>query len=275
MREGPSAERCPAVLVHGWNSHPGIWNKLSPLLAEAGVPAWKFDHTGMRDKALPEIAVALGDFLAAKRQETGYAGQVDIVCHSIGTCAARYLLEVLDGTTRKERVRQLIGIGPPNNGSDLAELFHDPGRKDEIIGKLTGVFVPEGFDPAADLIVQDVRPKSPVMQRLRSAGTRPDITYRVIVTANPTGVPAFFPLFAGRTWVQRDDGSYAATFEGDGIVTNRESALPGVSLDIIPSAEPGEEGLPPPDQYCHIYLPRNPAVMARVLQYLCGPVREP
>lgn len=275
MREVPAAGRIPAVLVHGWNSHPGIWNKLSPLLDGAGIPAWKFDHTRLRDRTMTDVAVALGEFVTAKRQETGYEGDVDVVCHSVGTCAARYFLEVLDGTTRRARVRQLIGIGPPNNGSALAELFNDPARQKEIIDRLTGVFVPEGFDPAADRIVQDVRPASTVMQRMRAAGTRQDITYRVIVTANPAGDPLFFPLFGGRTWVRAGDGSYTAVFDGDGIVANRESALPGVSLDIISSGDEDETSPLQPGQYCHINLPRNPAVMERVLQYLCQSPREP
>ncbi|MDD4137114.1 MAG: alpha/beta fold hydrolase [Methanoregula sp.] len=274
MKTEQTTDRIPAVLVHGWNSHPGIWNRLCPLLTEASVPIWKFDYTGMRDADLPEIAAALSEYITATRKTSGYGGPVDIVCHSVGTCIARYLFEVLDGVARQEKVRQLIGIGPPNNGSALAELFHDPGRREEIIGKLTGVFVPEGFDPAADRIVQDVRPRSEVMQRLRSAGTRSDITYRVIVTANLKKVPAFFPLFEGQTWVRTEDGSYAATFDGDGIVPNRESALPGVSLDIISSGETGGDTLPQPGQYCHINLPRNPAVMERVLQFLCLPVRK-
>jgi hypothetical protein len=60
---------------------------------------------------------------------------------------------VTDGTERIQKVRQLIDLGLPNNGSALAELFHDPKRGEEIINKLTVVFVPRGFDPASDRIV--------------------------------------------------------------------------------------------------------------------------
>jgi len=49
---------------------------------------------------------------------------------------------------------------PANNGSALAELFNDPERGEAIINRLTGVFVPEGFDPSSDLMVQDVRPEA-------------------------------------------------------------------------------------------------------------------
>jgi len=217
-------------------------------------------------------AAALQAYIHDMRDGTGYAGPVDIVCHSVGTCITRYLLEVMDGTARKERVRQMIGLGPPNNGSSLAELFHDPLMGGKIIDRLTGVFVPKGFDPAGDVIVQDVRPASPAMHKLRSAGIRPDITYRILVTANPWKSPDFFSLFEGKTWDLDSDGSWQKTWDGDGIVTHRESQLPGISLDILPAGPDGSGDLPPPDQYCHINLPKNPVVMDRILQYLTQPV---
>jgi len=215
-------------------------------------------------------AAALKAYISDMRDESGYTGPVNIVCHSVGTCITRYLLEVMDGTERKERVRQLIGLGPPNNGSVLAELFHDPLKGRDIINRLTGVFVPQGFDPSMDLIVQDVRPASPAMHKLRVAGTRNDITYRIIVTANPDGMPDFFPLFEGKTWGLNSDGGWQETWDGDGIVSHRESHLPGISLDILPLDETAT--LPSPDQYCHINLPKNPIVIDRILHYLTTPL---
>ena len=267
--------RIPALLVHGWNSHPGIWNKLTPHLIQASIPVWKFDHTGLADKTIPEIAQAIGDYVRAKRDETGYTGMIDVVCHSVGTCIARYYLEVLDGTLHTAKARQLIGLGPPNNGSAMAELFLDPVRGGEIINRLTGVFVPQGYDPSIDRIVHDVRPESPVMHRLRTAGIRQDITYRIIVTGNPGGVPDFFPLFEGRTWERDADGRYRTTYAGDGLVTHDESAFPGITLDIIPAEPENGEDSVKPGQYCHINLPRNTVIMERVLRYLTLPVDAP
>jgi len=261
----------PVILVHGWNSHPGIWNRLVPRLSDVSIPFWKFDHTGMNGADISELAAALGVSVENMRDESGYAGPVDIVCHSVGTCIARFLLEVMDGTAQRQKVRQLIGLGPPNNGSALAELFHDPLMGGEIINRLTGVFVPPGFDPAADPIVQDVRPTSRAMQALRSAGIRRDITYRIIVTANPEGMPAFFPLFEGKTWDLNSNGGWQQHWDGDGIVPHSESRLPGISLDILPLGLDGTARLPPPDQYCHINLPKNPVVIERIMQYLTRP----
>jgi triacylglycerol lipase len=268
MSEG----QCPVILVHGWNSHPGIWNRLVSRLSDASLTAWKFDHSGMDNTDIAERAAALNTYIRAMRDESGYAGPVDIVCHSVGTCITRYLLEVMDGTVKKENVRQIIGLGPPNNGSVLAELFHDPFKGPDIINRLTGVFVPQGFDPARDLIVQDVRPQSPAMQKLREAGTRNDITYRIIVTANPDGMPDFFPLFEGKTWGLSSDGGWQETWEGDGIVSHRESRLPGISLDILPLGLDDAAHLPRPDQYCHINLPKNPVVIDRIMHYLTTPL---
>jgi pimeloyl-ACP methyl ester carboxylesterase len=263
-----SRDPIPVLLVHGWNSHPGVWKKLIVHLDAAGIPYRRFDHTRMRGSPLPQTAASLDAYLREIREENGWSGPVDIVCHSLGTCIARYLLEVMDGKERTQAVRQLIGLGPPNTGSALAELFNDPKHGAEIINRLTGVFVPKGFNPATDQLVQDVRPKSPVMHSLRTAGLRTDILYRIIVTTNPGDEPGFFPLFEGKTWEIGDDGKYRPTLEGDGVVAHRESVLPGISLDLL-SASPGGEGrLPAPDQYCHINLPRNPEVIGRIMQYL-------
>jgi triacylglycerol lipase len=264
-------DRYPVILVHGWNSHPGIWKKLVVHLKAEGIQYWTFDHSVMRDLALPEIASALQEFVRTVREENSWYGPADIVSHSMGTCIVRYLLEVTDGAERSQNIRQLIGLGPPNNGSALAELFHDPKRGEEIINRLTGIFVPRGFDPASDRIVQDVRPGSPVMHRLRTAGLRSDITYRIIVTTNPGNSSGFFPWFDGKTWEIADDGQYRTTLYGDGVVPSRESILPGISLDIIPSPSDQAEYLPAPDQYCHINLPKNPLVINRIMQYLTGP----
>jgi triacylglycerol lipase len=208
------------------------------------------------------------DYILNTREESGWSGPVDIVSHSMGTCIVRYLLEVTAGLERSQKVRQLIGLGPPHNGSALAEFFHDPKHGEEIINKLTGIFVPRGFDPVSDRIVQDVRPGSPVMYRLRTAGLQSDITYRIIVTTNPEDSSGFFPWSDRKTWEIADDGRYRATLNGDGVVPHRESVLPGISLDIIPAPREQVEHLPAPDQYCHINLPKNLLVIERIMQYL-------
>ena len=90
-----STDQCPVLLVHGWNSHPGIWNRLILRLSAASFTVWKFDHSTMDNTDIAKRATALKAYIRDMRDESGYTGPVDIVCHSVGTCITRYLLEVL------------------------------------------------------------------------------------------------------------------------------------------------------------------------------------
>jgi len=216
---------------------------------------------------LEVISGALREFIRSVRKEAGYHGSVDMVCHSMGTCVARYMLEVLDGNECEEKVGQLIGIGPPNNGSSLAELFCHPEHGERIIKRLAGVFVPRSYDPEKDIIVQQFRPESPAMKRLKEAGTRSDIIYRVIVAANTTGTRGFFPSFNGKTLELNPEGDLEATYSGDGIVPHSDSFLPGAEITVLP-ADPALLALCP-DMYCHINLPRNTEVVERIMDLLC------
>lgn len=265
--------RGPVVLVHGWKSHPGVWDRLVPRIEEASVPYLVFDYSGMKGASVAEIAAALQDQIARMRQETGYAGGVDMVCHSIGGCIARYLVEVMDGKRREEQVGQVICLGPPNNGSSLAELFNDPEHGPRLLDRLAGVFVPRTYDPADDLMAQEVRPGSRTMAALATAGVREDVTYRLVLTANLSATPAFFPWFEGKTWTLGPEGEWQTTYAGDGIVSHRDSYLPGAGLDILPA---GASGLGEhPEHYCHLNLPQNPEVIARVMEYLLDPATPP
>ena len=117
---------CPVVLVHGWKSHPGVWKRFVPILTGAPLTIWNFGYDRLTDASLADLASALEQFIREKQDETGYTGGIDIVGHCKGTCVSRYMLEVLDREEQNVEVRQLIGLGPPNNGSSIAELFCDP-----------------------------------------------------------------------------------------------------------------------------------------------------
>ncbi|MEI7434347.1 MAG: acetyltransferase [Methanomicrobiales archaeon] len=259
----------PVVLVHGWKSHPGIWNKLILRLSEEDISFWNFDHVAMDDISLEEIAIGLQHYVNLKREETGYSGSIDMVSHSMGTCIARYLLEVVDGQEKNENVRQLIGIGPPNNGSAMAELFNHPDHGPRVIDTLKGVFVPEGYIPADDMIVQEFRPGSRTMKTLARAGLRNDIAYRIILSTNLTQTPDLFPQFKGKTPEILPDGTWHLTWEGDGIVTHSDSHLPGAEIVILPKDMGNFNQFP--DHYSHSKLPRNSEVVEQVIRFLKKP----
>ncbi|MBR1369613.1 acetyltransferase [Methanocalculus chunghsingensis] len=256
----------PVLLVHGWKSRPRIWRDLITRLTDHGIPAWAFAYT---DDHPETVATDLRRFIAAKRKESGYSGDIDIITHSMGTHITRYLLEVIDGSTKEETVRNLIGIGPPNNGSSMAELFCDAVHGEEMINRLAGAFVPKGYIPDGDALVQEVRPRSPTMKRLRRTGLRDDITYRFILGENLTRSAAFFPVFGGRTPVYGEDGEWKTTWAGDGVIPHTDSIMAGGTYEVLPS-DPlllTER----PWLYCHTTLPGNPEVISRILRHLTGP----
>ncbi|KAF1077229.1 triacylglycerol lipase [Methanogenium sp. MK-MG] len=256
---------CPVVLVHGWKSHPGVWKSLVRRLEEESFVCWNFSHTGMRNAGGEEIGRALMDYIRGMQEEYAYHGPVDIVCHSMGAAVARYMLEVMDGVSCSVPVRNLIGIGPPNNGSSMAELFNDPVHGPEILRQLAGSFVPRTYDPMADRLVQDFRSTGPFVQALRDAGLRSDIRYRVIVAENVTGTPDFFPLFGGQTWAY-SSGGWQQTAHGDGIVPHADSCMPGAEVAVLPD-DPTALDAAAAD-YCHLRLPGNPEVAEQVIQFL-------
>lgn len=256
----------PVLVVHGWKSHPGVWKPLVSRLREEAVPVWVFDHADFDGAPVEETAILFREFIGTMRRVNHYTGQVDIVCHSMGTGIARYLLEVLDRESETDSVRQLIGLGPPNNGSAMAELFNHPVCGPRVIERLTGIFVSRGYNPVEDPIVQQFRPGSTTMNQLKDAGIRDDIRYRIILTANKTGDAGFFPPFKGKTWELSDGGTFRTTYLGDGIVSHSDSVIKGASVEILPKNRSALEQYG--DQYCHIRLPGNPEVIETILAYL-------
>jgi triacylglycerol lipase len=263
-------QHCPVVLVHGWKSHPGVWKRFLPLLGKRSIPSWNFSHCSMQDPCLADIAQALGDFIRIKREETAYDGPVDLVCHCMGTCISRYLLEIIDERRHQEHVRQIIGLGPPNNGSSIAELFCEPGIGQEMVDRLSGVFIPEGYDPAEDTIVREFRPGSSTMAILRNAERRTDVCYRLILTRNISRTPDFFSLFDGKTWQFSPVDGWVQTYEGDGIVPHTDSFLPGADHRLLPVTL--GQFRESPHLYSHLHLPYNPEVIGEIMRYLLNPL---
>ena len=253
------------MLVHGWKSHPGVWKSLVRRLEEESLECWNFSHREFRNAGAEEIGRSLRDFILRMQKEREYNGPVDMVCHSMGAPVARYMLEVMDGEARRIRVRTLIGIGPPNNGSAMAELFNDPVHGPPVLQKLTGSFVPRTYDPAEDRLVQEFRRTGPYVKELQKAGLRSDVRYRIIVGGNTTGTTDFFPLFDGRTW-EYASGEWSLTTRGDGIVSHSDSCMAGAEVTVLPK-DPASLAADPVE-YCHLSLPGNPEVIETVVLLL-------
>ena len=275
QKERSSSEptNIPVILVHGWKSHPGIWKNLITELNRHSIPNYSFNHTKMTDASPHEIALALQDYLRTLRTTTDYSGPVDIITHSMGGMATRYLLEVIDSTDREILVRQLILIAAPNNGSTMAEIFNHPEHGPDVRRTLAGVFVPYQYDPAQDRCVQGIRIQGKETAEVKQAGLREDIIYRNILAENITQNPDFFPHFQGKTWSFTPEGGWQQTFKGDGVIPHTDSFLSGTGADILPRNAKALNT--DPIRYCHLHLPTNPEVIHRIIEYLTDPETTP
>jgi triacylglycerol esterase/lipase EstA (alpha/beta hydrolase family) len=65
-----------------------------------------------------------------KKQQTGYFGKVDIICHSMGAVVSRWYIEKLDG---RNTIRQWIGLAPPNHGSYIANMIKPSSTANDFV----------------------------------------------------------------------------------------------------------------------------------------------
>ena len=135
----------PAILVHGWKSRPRYGNNLHRSSRKTISTGFSIIRHLMKLLQMEGSRNLLRILSQQKEKRTILLGSVDIVCHSIGSCIARYLLEVNDGRALHERVRQPIAIGPPNNGSSLAELSAIRSSAPLFTGRLCETFVARNF----------------------------------------------------------------------------------------------------------------------------------
>jgi triacylglycerol lipase len=107
------------VLVHGFVCNRGLWNRWYPKLNEAGIP-----HVGVNLEPvfgdIDEYTAAIDAAVYTLQARTGLAPVV--VAHSMGGLAVRAWLRSRGGAAAMQRVHQVITIGSPHAGTQLAAL---------------------------------------------------------------------------------------------------------------------------------------------------------
>lgn len=111
---GPSATP-PVLLVHGYFSNRGYFNRIVPMLEARGVAPVFTPNFPSAFGSIERLAAALDSEIERLCAATGQSRLV-LVCHSMGGLAARtYLCGRGPG-----RVRKLITIGTPHHGTVIA-----------------------------------------------------------------------------------------------------------------------------------------------------------
>jgi triacylglycerol lipase len=103
-------QRDPVLLVHGFNGSGASWHVLRQQLRDGGYPdraveAISYDSTASNVTVADEIRSAVDALLARNDART-----VDIIGHSMGTIAARYYVEHLDGSGNVDAFVSLAGV---------------------------------------------------------------------------------------------------------------------------------------------------------------------
>lgn len=147
----PADESDPILLVHGFGSHATTFSDLEPWLRLQGRTVVALELPGQDSVADAEY---IKDQIAALRWS-----RVDLVMHSMGGLAGRYLVRSLGGA---DLVQAYISLGTPQYGVEAACLFDVNGG---------GQMCPTG-DFLADLNRGDDTPDGPAWATIYSRGDR-------------------------------------------------------------------------------------------------------
>lgn len=276
LEKGFRVLRVPVVLVHGWQSNPGVWDALMPALEKEGIPYWNFgsDPRFVYDPRVdPTISAGvLATYIRDKRvtfrpdlYPSGYTGKIDIVCHSMGAIVSRWYMEH-DG--HGNEVRQWIGIAPAHGGSGGADLL---GSGDQDATETT-LFKEMIYSKLGDSTRYLKTTTDPAMY-LKYDQLSPSTTYRIIAGWNPYHNARFGYGALYRTRAAAPDGSHYWTFNGDMIVATVQSTRTGMGFEVFPKLNGGVEGgaNEPGWHFDHVHIHHSPAVLNRIIEYLTNP----
>jgi hypothetical protein len=241
--QGAGTGSFPVVLVAGLESDGTSFTPLIAALEAQGTPVIDFDpqragpqpltwHPSSPAQHLPSLAAdVIQPAIDAAVARAGYdpaTQRLDVVAHSLGGLAARFLIEHPGGAvepTWGARVDDLVMVATPNHGSSFGAWFAQLGPT-------------SSWEALAD----DFRPGSGFLQLM---GTR-----------EPAG--EVYTTIGGSTWamgfLRSDDDGDGTSHGHDGVVPAESPAMQGAPLTIEPRS--------------HGRLLRSPRVIARILATL-------
>ncbi len=249
-RPSPGALRIPVILIHGIDEPGRVWMNLAPDLAAKGHAVWILTYPN--DQPVAESA----QFFLSQLRTGDLTGtsHIAIVAHSMGGLVTREMLTSPALAFRDKvnagllpRVDQLIMVGTPNHGSELARFRGFL----EVRDQLRALFQKEyhwlrGFVDGTGEAGIDLIPGSAFLQSLNSRPLPADVRMLNIagvlspnqkqsVEAMARSVASKLPGMAPDLQVKMTQWLIAATEKvGDGVVSVDSVGLPGVPLVTVP-----------------------------------------
>ena len=237
------------ILIHGLDDPGKVWMDLSPHLIHDGFNVWIMSYPN--DQPVSDSARLFFEEMEALRRKG--IGDVSIVAHSMGGLVAREMLSNPEfsyggAVSRGEipTVANLIMIGTPNHGTELAPFRIFMEFRDQLSGLFSGNYVwLNGILDGAGEAGLDLVPDSPFLEELNSRPHPENVNIAVIagvITGLKEGdISQFIENMKGRLPDSALDsvgkvGEFMhlmANGLGDGIVAVNSAKLNGFPLHIV------------------------------------------
>ncbi len=237
------------ILVHGLDEPGKVWMNLAPVLAREGFPVWIMTYPN--DQPISESAQFFLQHL-----ETLYASgikSISIAAHSMGGLVTREMLtqpalSYADKVKKGElpNVRQLIMVGTPNHGSELARFRIFTEFRDQLKNMFNENyhFFQVIFDGAGEAGL-DLIPGSTFLKNLNSRAHPANVDMLVIAgVMTPQQKKTFEDLAYNLDIKLSEDTKIAAKkietmllstshLVGDGMVSVDSARLPGIPIRTV------------------------------------------
>ena len=237
------------ILVHGLDEPGKVWMNLAPALVENGFPVWTMTYPN--DQPITESARFFFECIESHR--LAKTKNISIVAHSMGGLVAREMLtqpslSYTEKVDKKElpAVWQLIMVGTPNHGSELARFRIFTEFREQIASLfsekhhwLQGI-----LDGAGEAGI-DLTPGSSFLERLNRRPHPRNVNMLVIAGTMSPWQKNEIENFAHNLKIKLPEDSRIAVKEmenvlllvsneiGDGLVSVRSAQLSDVPLRIV------------------------------------------
>ncbi len=232
------------VLMHGLDDPGKVWMVLAPELSTRGMNVWQMRYPN--DQPVADSALLLKEELATLKQSG--VNEISLVAHSMGGLVSREMLTNPQMAYTKEvenhlvpRVRNLIMVGTPNHGSELARFRIFSEIRDQWVNMVeNGGNVLSGVLDGAGEARIDLLPDSQLLKTL-NARPQPANTNMLIIAgiANPWDekeINQFLNSTLDEENAQEIKSLITSMSDalGDGLVTVESTRLEGIEHMTVP-----------------------------------------